>query len=47
MTGEPFEYNNFVGPQQEHKLGPKIFSGRWTADDFPAAHHSFMIEWDN
>ena len=47
VTGEPFEYNNFVGPQQEHKLGPKIFSGRWTADDFPAAHHSFMIEWDN
>ena len=47
VTGEPFDYNNFVGPQQERKLGPKIFSGRWTADDYPAAHHSFMIEWDD
>ena len=46
VTGEPFEYSNFVGPQQEHKLGPKIFSGRWTADDVPTAHNSFMVEWD-
>ena len=47
VTGEPFDYNNFMGPQQEHKNGPKIFSGRWTADDVPGAHNSFMVEWEN
>ena len=46
VTGEPFKYSNFVGPQQEHKLGPKIFSGRWAADDVQGAHNSFMVEWE-
>ena len=46
ITGEPFEYSNFMDTEQERKLGPKIFTGRWTADDVPGAHNAFMIEWD-
>ena len=46
-TGEPFTFDNFMDLQQQRKRGPKIFSGRWTADDVAGAHNSFMIEWDN
>lgn len=46
VTGERFEYSNFIDPLQGSKLGPKIFSGRWTSDDVPNAHNSFMVEWD-
>ena len=47
VTGEPFEYANFVDPIHEHRLGPKIFSSRWTCDDAPNPHNSFIIEWDD
>jgi len=47
VTGEPYGYSNFVDPLQGQKHGPKIFSGRWTSDDVPGAHNSFMIEWDD
>ncbi len=47
VTGEPFSYSNFVDLLQERKKGPKVFSGRWTADDVPNAHCSFLIEWDD
>ena len=46
VTGEPVTYTNFVNPLQERRVGPKIFSGRWTCDDVPEAHNSFIIEWD-
>lgn len=46
VTGEPFKFSNFMDVQQERKLGPKIFSGRWTADDVPTSHNSFMVEWE-
>lgn len=47
VTGEPFDFNNYMDPQHEHKRGPKIFSGRWTADDVPTGNNSFMIEWED
>ena len=47
ITGEPFAYSNFLDLLQDHKMGPKIFSGRWTADDTPTAHNSFMVEWED
>ena len=47
VTDEPVDYTNFIDPLQGFKLGPKIFSGRWTSDDVPNAHNSFMIEWDD
>lgn len=46
VTGEPVTYTNFGNLLQERRLGPKIFSGRWTGDDVPYAHNSFVLEWD-
>jgi len=47
VTGAPFTFTNFVDPLQARKPGPKIYSGRWTTDDVPGAHNSFVIEWDD
>lgn len=46
VTGEPFEYANFVDRLRERRLGPKIFSDKWTCDDDHAARNSFILEWD-
>ena len=47
VTGEPFKFSYFMDVQQERKLGPKVFSGRWSADDVPTALNSFMVEWES
>ncbi|OGV41299.1 MAG: hypothetical protein A2X46_01910 [Lentisphaerae bacterium GWF2_57_35] len=46
VAGVPFAYSNFLDPLQERKLGPIVFGGRWTFDDVPGAHNSFIVEWD-
>ncbi|MFH0881286.1 MAG: C-type lectin domain-containing protein, partial [Lentisphaerota bacterium] len=44
-SGEPFAFSNFSDITQEHRLGPKIFIGKWSRDGVPNAHNCFMIEW--
>jgi serine/threonine protein kinase/Leucine-rich repeat (LRR) protein len=47
VTGEPVAYTNFVDSLQILKPSPKVFSGRWFSDDVPAAHNTFIMEWDD
>ncbi len=46
VTGERFEYKNFISEMQEKSRGPKAFSRFWRGDHVSDPHNCFMIEWD-
>ncbi|MBN1268165.1 MAG: protein kinase [Kiritimatiellae bacterium] len=46
VTGEPFDYHNFVDDLQRNKVGPKVFCRKWFSDHVPGAHNTFLIEWE-
>ncbi len=48
VTGEPFEFSNFVDPIRERIEGEKVFcSGAWYSEVYSGVSNCFVMEWDD